>query len=65
MACQQIAVNLWKRERTIASMVKEETIQELGGAKFYATAVVRKWLSAVAPPEVKAKRGRPRSNNDT
>lgn len=42
---------------TIADMVKHRVIQRYGGAAVYTPATVREWLSAVAPIEVKNKRG--------
>ena len=62
IACQQIALELWREspETTIADMVKHPAVQRLGGAAPYAAATVREWLSAIAPSEVKEKRGRPR-----
>lgn len=62
VACQQIARGLWKEipNMTIADMVKQPLVQQYGGAAVYTPATVREWLSAVAPLEVKNKRGRPR-----
>lgn len=62
VACQQIARSLWKESpgMTIADMVKQPLLQQYGGAAVYTPATVREWLSAVAPPDVKNKRGRPR-----
>ena len=59
---QQIARALWKEHpsMTIADMVKQSMIQQYGGAAVYTASTVRDWLSAVAPSEVKNKRGRPR-----
>lgn len=67
IACQTIAINLWKKDptMTIADMIKRPEIQDLGGAKSYVSDVVRRWLSEVAPPEVKANRGRPSNKNTT
>jgi hypothetical protein len=61
IACQEIATALWKDspETTIADMVKDPHVRKLGGAMYQSEATVRRWLSAVAPAEVKAKRGRP------
>lgn len=61
IACQEIAVALWKDspETTIADMVKDPHVRKLGGAMYQSEETVRRWLSAVAPAEVKAKRGRP------
>jgi len=66
LACQQIAVAIWQEDssRTIASVVKDELIQKYGGAGFYQDETVREWLKAVAPREVKSRRGRPRKNGD-
>lgn len=62
VASQQIARGLWKESpnMTIADMVKQPLIQQYGGAAVYTPATVREWLSAVAPSDVKNKRGRPR-----
>lgn len=67
IACQVIAEKLWKEHpnMTIADMMKDPVIRHYGGAIHQADGVVRRWLSAVAPAEVKAKRGRPRKNNGT
>lgn len=61
VACQVIAVAIWKEEptKTIADMVKDTRIQKWGGGARFVPAVVRRWLSDVAPAPVKAKRGRP------
>lgn len=66
IACQVVAQNLWKADIniSIADMVRRSEIQELCGAKSYVYEVVRRWLSEVAPPEVKARVGR-RSNKIT
>jgi hypothetical protein len=50
-------------DKTIASMVQHQVIQELCGASHYSADTVRRWLSAVAPLSVKEKRGRPRKNS--
>lgn len=62
IACQQIAMAIWRKEpnRTIASMVKDERIRELGGGGYYFPETVREWISKVAPAHVRQKRGRPR-----
>jgi hypothetical protein len=67
IACQMIAKNLWKSDISISinDMVQRFEIQNLGGANSYQDAVVRKWLSRVAPPEVKARVGRPKKKNTT
>ena len=67
IACQSIAKNIWKLDKSvsIADMVKRSEIQDLGGAKPYVYEVVRRWLSDVAPPEVKAKVGRRSKKNTT
>jgi len=64
IACQVIAENLWKEhpEMTIADMIKQDAIRNLGGSESYTDAVVRKWLSGVAPTAVKERRGRPKKN---
>lgn len=60
IACQVIAQNIWKTDIniSIADMVRRSEIQDLGGAKSYVYEVVRRWLSEVAPPEVKTRVGR-------
>ncbi|MFA6178042.1 MAG: hypothetical protein WC696_00340 [Candidatus Methylopumilus sp.] len=60
IACQAIAINIWKIEndKTIADMARSNEILVLGGAKRYSYEVVRRWLSEVAPPHIKARRGR-------
>jgi hypothetical protein len=67
ITCQRIAQNIWKSEKnvSIADMVKRSEIQELGGAEYFANLVVRRWLSKVAPPEVKARVGRHSNKNTT
>lgn len=67
IATQQIAISIWKKDPklTIAALVEHEAIQDLAGAKSYTPEVVRRWISAVAPKEVKEKRGRPRKENTT
>lgn len=66
IACQQIAQSVWREEpsTTIADMVKHQVIQQYGGAAVYSATTVREWLSAVAPADVKNKRGRPRKKPD-
>lgn len=66
IAVQVVAINLWKEnpEMTITQMINNPVIQDLCGAKFQVEEVVRKWLRAVAPPEVKQRRGRPPSKKD-
>lgn len=66
IACQQIAKALWKDspDRRITSIAKDELVQKYGGGSFYVFETVRDWVAAVAPPEVKARRGRPRKNED-
>lgn len=64
IACQVIAEKLWKEhpETTIADMMKHELIRNYGGGVHQADEVVMRWLRAVAPTEVSAKRGRPRKD---
>ena len=64
VACQVIAQNLWKENptTTIADMCKCDAIQRLCGAGNYDEKTLRKWLSPVAPLEVREKRGRPKKN---
>lgn len=66
-ASQVIAEAIWKQkpETTIADMVKHDIIQNYGGAKSYGDEAVRRWVKEVAPPEVSAKRGRPKKVNPT
>ena len=66
-ASQVIAEAIWKQkpETTIAAMVQHDIIQNYGGAKTYGDAAVRRWVKEVAPPEVSAKRGRPKKVNPT
>lgn len=71
IACQEIAKAIWREEpeTTIAAMVRHESVRRLGGGAYFSDEALRGWLSAVAPPAVKAKRGRPRkkapSSEDT
>ncbi len=67
IACQQIAMQLWKLDQTttIADMVKKNEVQELGDGQRYSKDVVRRWLKEVAPKEVSARVGRPSKKNST
>lgn len=67
IACQVIAEAIWKEkpDTTIAAMVGDGMIRRYGGAQYQAEEVVRRWLSEVAPAEVKAKRGRPAKKKGT
>lgn len=67
IASQTIAYNLWKANKgiSIADMARCKEILDLGGARPYVYEVVRRWLSEVAPAEVKARKGRPKKNNVT
>lgn len=62
IACQEIAKAIWREQpsTTIADMIKNPHVQRLGGAAHFTEEPVRRWLSAVAPGEVKGKPGRPR-----
>jgi hypothetical protein len=62
VACQEIAKVLWRDvpETTITDMIDHETIIRFGGGGYYEEKTRRKWLSQVAPPEVRDKRGRPK-----
>lgn len=62
IACQQIAAAIWQKEpsRRIAEVIRDELIQEYGGAKYFNDDTVREWIKVVAPTEVRARRGRPR-----
>jgi hypothetical protein len=64
IACQQIAKAIWQKEpdRTIASVVRDELIQNYGDGGFYVDSTVREWLKVVAPQHVKNRRGAPRKN---
>lgn len=64
IACQEIAKRLWRDhpEMTIASMVRHDVIQNLGGAANYEDATVRCWLKSIAPDHVRNKPGRPRKD---
>lgn len=66
IACQQIARAIWRKDsnRTIASIVKDDLIQDFGGAKPYAEETVREWIKVVAPQHVRDRRGAPRKNGD-
>lgn len=67
IAVQVIARQLWKESPVmrIAEIVVHDSVQRLCGANHYSSEVVRRWVKQVAPPEVSAKRGRPRKNNPT
>jgi hypothetical protein len=67
IASQQVARMIWKEEpdKTIAAVCKDERVLKYGGAQYYAEEVVRRWIKAVAAPEVSAKRGRPKKKNPT
>jgi hypothetical protein len=62
VACQEIAKVIWKErpDSTIAALVKDPLVRKYGGGAHFDDETVRRWLSKVAPEEVKAKRGRPR-----
>jgi hypothetical protein len=63
--CQAIARTLWDiyPQMTIADMCKHEAIQRYGNGKLYGGIhTLRGWLSEVAPPEVRGKRGRPKKS---
>lgn len=64
IACQEIAKAIWKEspDTTIADMVRHDAVRRMGGGAYFSDDAVRGWLSAIAPLEVKAKRGRPRKN---
>lgn len=67
IAVEVVAENLWKTypEMTMTEILKHPVIQDQCGGKFQAEEVVRKWLRAIAPAEVKKRRGRPPSKKDT
>lgn len=62
---QTIAIQLWKEfpDRTIAEMSRDEIILKYSGAANYQSGLI-KWLSDVAPQNIKGKRGRPRNKPD-
>lgn len=62
IACQQIARSIWQKTpaRRIADVIRDELIQEYGGAKYFNDDTVREWIKVVAPTAVRARRGRPR-----
>lgn len=65
LVCQAIARTLWdiSPHMTIADMCKHEAVQHYGNGRLYkAEYTLRAWLSEVAPPEVKGKRGRPKKS---
>jgi hypothetical protein len=66
LACQVIATNIWRDEPTltIAAMSKDERLR-LGGADYYDEITVKRWVQAVAPSEVSARRGRPKKKSGT
>lgn len=66
IACQQIASVIWKddSERTIASVVRDDLIQKYGGGSYFADSTVTDWVKQVAPPHVRARRGRPKKGTE-
>lgn len=63
--CQAIARTLWdiSPQMTIADMCKHDAVQRYGNGRLYkGEHTLRDWLSEVAPPEVKGKRGRPKKS---
>lgn len=64
--CQNAAKNLWGKHpnMTIAEMYRHNDIRQAGG-KNYTDKTLRTWLSPVAPPHVRAKRGRPKKDEVT
>ena len=65
LVCQALARTLWdiSPQMTIADMCKHEAVQHYGNGRLYKTEyTLRAWLSEVAPPEVKGKRGRPKKS---
>jgi hypothetical protein len=65
IACQQIATAIWQKDpaRRIAEVIRDDLIQEYGGAKYFNDDTIREWIKVVAPKEVRARRGRPRKEN--
>lgn len=64
--CQDAAKKLWEQypTMTIAEMYRRAEIRQAGG-KNYQEKTLRTWLSPVAPPHVRAKRGRPKKDEAT
>ena len=61
--CQEIARRIWgaRPQMTIAEMCRQREILIDGNGKAYSGKnTLRSWLSKVAPPTVKGRRGRPR-----
>lgn len=65
VACQQIAMVLWQKDssRRIADVIRDDLIQEYGGAKYFNEDTVREWIKVVAPTDVRARKGRPPKRN--
>ncbi len=65
--CKQIASVIWRDNptKTIADMSKDDLILRYGGGQYYSEEVVRRWVKEVAPPDVSAKKGRPKKQNST
>lgn len=65
LVCRQIASVIWQRDptRRIAEVIRDDLIQEFGGAKYFVEDTVREWIKDLAPPEVRTRRGRPRKEN--
>ncbi len=63
----QMAPLFWKEfpERTISDMARDEILLKYSGAANYGESAIIKWLSEVAPPNIKGKRGRPKKKPDT
>lgn len=66
IASRMVAANIWKldSDRSIASVIRDDVIQKLCGANRYDEDTIREWIKDIAPPEVRARRGRPRKNTD-
>jgi hypothetical protein len=66
IASRLVAANIWKldSDRSIASVIRDDVIQKLCGANRYDEDTIREWIKDIAPPEVRARRGRPRKNTD-
>ncbi|MBI5861869.1 MAG: hypothetical protein HZB64_06800 [Rhodocyclales bacterium] len=64
--CQDTAKKLWAQypTMTIAEMYRHNELRQAGG-KNYTDKTLRSWLSPVAPPHVRAKRGRPKKDEAT
>ena len=67
IVCKQIASEIWRKypDRSIADVIRDNLIQEYGGAKHYDEETVRSWINVLAPEEVRKRRGRPSKKKNT